>query len=736
MPSAAFADCNSYPVQAGGTIEGTPCADVIVAPPGVTTIDSGGGSDSIVAGPDVTSISSGSGADTIYSTEAVSEVDAGPGNDLIYGETPGIAADPSAALPEGVVPMIDGGEGDDLIYGELPRASEAVTRLEWRRHHRGATAIASNVVNCSAGVSCLGGLGNQEMYGSGGKDIIVGERGNDKLYGGDEDDKLYGGIGDDDLYGDERRDGSKGSGSDLLSGGLGGDYLDGQNASDTTRGDMTADNTIKDTGGSGTDTLSFATAVTPGFGGNPTIDGTPLSAKAPSFPPHQNADSTYGERGVYLDLRTANTQADNGGARYGGGDDTANLFPGGFENVVGSAFSDVLIGNSYDNKIDGGGGADLILGQGGDDNLFGGQDGDYLEGNSGTDKFHGEWGTNYCLSETGETELFGCNGSTPDVSLRASGTISVGIMATSSPSYVDARDFYLTGSSANDAVTATYDSASRTVTFSTTSGTFDTSANDNPSADCPTFAGTSVTCKVGSSPAFLDAIVLAGRAGSDSLAMSSFPDTASPVLLGGEGGDSNLSGGGVTEDLLVDGPGASNDSLTAWGRDDALLNNEGDDNLQGGNGNDLLLSAVLCGGDTLQGAASGAGDGSDKNNASWFQSDIGVFANLSPVNGGDRAGNAADANGPTCTAGTTDTLANIDDLEGSPQGDTLVGEKNVNLILGHQAADVMKSLGADDNIDAQDKTADTTVDCGESVNDNDTANVDGSDSPSHCENVQ
>lgn len=678
---AATPDCASGPTTSadGATLYGTSCGDAIV-----------------VTSPDVRVVIGGGGDDVIYANSGVE--------------------------------LVDGGGGDDVIKGELPHGVDVIASANGR--YRGGrrkpfTATVSDVVNCSAGVTCRGGLGNQDMLGSTGNDLIFGERGNDKLYGNDGNDKLYGGIGDDEAYGQ--------SNDDVVSGGLGGDTVDGNNGSDVVRGDMTIDS-IKDTGGGGTDTVSFATAVTPGFGGDPSIDGTSLSTKAPSFPPYSNGDGTYGERGVYVDLRTTSTQADNGGARYGGGNDTANFSPGGFENVVGSPFSDVLIGNGSDNRIDGGGGADLILGKAGADNLFGGQDGDYLEGGTETDIFHGQWGTNYCVSETGETNLNDCNGAVPDVAPRVSNVISVGIMAASAPSYVNARDFYMTGRTGitgSDTVTVTYSAGARTVSFSATSGTFDQSGNDYPSADCPTFTATFVTCNVGASPAFLGAIVVAGMNGADTLTLSGFDQTATPMILGGEGADPGLNGTAGTEDIVVDGPGTYNDTLTALSRDDALLNNEGTDSLQGGNGNDLLLSNVLCGGDTLQGAAAGAGDGSDKNNASWFQvSGSGVLANLSPATGNPRAGNAA---GPSCTFGSTDNLFNIDDLEGTDLGDTLVGDANVNFLLGHKGADVLKALAEHDTIDAKDGVSDTTVDCGQGSND--TALVDGSDPRTSCENI-
>jgi hypothetical protein len=91
-------------------------------------------------------------------------------------------------------------------------------------------------------------------------------------------------------------------------------------------------------------------------------------------------------------------------------------------------------------------------------------------------------------------------------------------------------------------------------------------------------------------------------------------DTASSGL---EGNDT-VSGGNLSEDVLVDGPdatGAGNDTLNGFGGDDALLHNAGADNLNAGDGNDLFLSSSVC-----DGAALNGGPGSD--NASWAKSRI------------------------------------------------------------------------------------------------------------------
>ena len=168
-------------------------------------------------------------------------------------------------------------------------------------------------------------------------------------------------------------------------------------------------------------------------------------------------------------------------------------------------------------------------------------------------------------------------------------------MATSLPEAIAYDELYLTGSSKADDVTASLalEGSTGYVTFTAEgeSASFDTSSTAQ-TENC-TYTTTQVKCTL---PKPLDAIVLAGMGGNDRLALAiseSYWETTTPVLLGGEGSD-ELLGSAHTEDLLVDGNGTGDDTLKAYAYDDALLNNEGADVLEGGNGNDLLLSSGTC----------------------------------------------------------------------------------------------------------------------------------------------
>ncbi len=585
LPGAAFAadtspSCSEGPSRVGGTVYGTPCSDVIVAPASVEDVKGGGGNDTIVA----------------------------------------------ASL--GV---------------ESP---------------------------CPASCQFLG-VGSQTFEGGPGNDVVFGERGNDTLIGGLGDDRLYGGIGDDLLLG--------GPGNDLLAGGFGADSIDGGEGDDFVRGDSTIDR-IYDTGG-GNDTLSYATGVTPSFGGEV---------------PFANFPAPEGERGLRLFLGQTGQNANNGVAPVGGGVDEVEV--GAFETIVGTPFSDYIEGTGSGETIYGGGGADALVGGGGEDHLYGGADGDACKPEAGASE---------CESEV-------------KVEPREATKVSVGFMAPLEATPY--AELYLVGSSGDDGITASY--APDKVTFQLAPGSeFDQSASDEGGCEIPTAheAVCSLTTPV-ERP--LDSLLIAGMAGSDTIAASNFPATASVVEIGGEGNDT-ITGGEESEDILVDGPGDGADTLNALGRDDALLHNGGADTLNGGAGNDLFLSSSVCDGERIVG-----GEGRD--NASWARFGEGIEANLQA----GLAGRPGGGEYPDCGGEPLDSIAEVEDLEGGSYDDVLYGDAGANQLLGHQGADVFVAGAGEDSILANSGDADRTIDCGP---DSDSATIDrpqyGDPAPVECERV-
>jgi Ca2+-binding RTX toxin-like protein len=102
--------CAEGPLRVGGTIEGTPCADTIVVPPGVASVSGGAGDDTIVPGPFAAATSCpqecrlGVGSQTF---------EGGPGDDVVFGERGN-----DTLLGGGGDDKLFGGPGDDLVRGE------------------------------------------------------------------------------------------------------------------------------------------------------------------------------------------------------------------------------------------------------------------------------------------------------------------------------------------------------------------------------------------------------------------------------------------------------------------------------------------------------------------------------------------------------------------------------------------------------------------------------------------
>jgi hypothetical protein len=294
-------------------------------------------------------------------------------------------------------------------------------------------------------------------------------------------------------------------------------------------------------------------------------------------------------------------------------------------------------------------------------------------------------------------------------------------------------DIYLAGSGGDDNITATYGAG--VVEFALGGpAKFDTATAD--AGGCTLGPGaepTTATCPLGAptTPNVppLDAILLAGLGGDDTINAPNFPDGTSVVELGGEGGDTL--DGGPSEDVLVDGPGTGADTLNAGPGDDALLHNGGKDVLEGGPGSDLFLSVSVCDGERIVG---GIGGPNDRDNASWARlGGGGVYANLATGVAGRVAGES-----PTCPGETFDHLEGISDLEGSEGGDVLIGNEGENQLLGHTGADTYRALGGDDTVFANSGSRDLAIDCGEGT---DAAVIDfaatiGDPAPVGCESVR
>lgn len=264
---------------------------------------------------------------------------------------------------------IDGGAGDDTLIGSDP-----------------------------GGVTLLGGPGD---------DVLVGGPGDDRLEGGDGDDTLIGNAGADTLIG--------GAGDDILDGGDDGDIILSFAADSLAGGLMTTA-----AGMASRDLTENATRNLV-----PLVDGgdVPLITRPIDALPSSNlAGDTYvfaggalgrdiliesaadGDRdridfsefagAVSLDLSMTSPQTVN----------PQHLIlvlsdSGGIEDVIGSAFDDVIHGNDRDNQIRGGRGNDELMGSDGQDSLRGDDGDDLLEGGDGSDTLRGDAGDDLLIGD-------------------------------------------------------------------------------------------------------------------------------------------------------------------------------------------------------------------------------------------------------------------------------------------------------------------------------------------------
>ncbi len=342
------------------------------------------------------------------------------------------------------------------------------------------------------------------------------------------------------------------SGNDTLNGTAGNDTINGLGGNDTIDGK--AGNDIMD-GGAGTDTVSYASATS----------------------------------GVTVNLAT--TTAQNTG---GSGMDTILNF----ENLKGSAYNDILTGNSGANRIEGGAGNDVIDGGAGNDVLIGG---------AGTDRLSYASATAAVTVNLGTTSAQNTGGSGTD-------TIS-GFEDLTGSAYNDtltgnsgnnvieggAGNDKLNGGAGNDTLSYANATAGITVSLGITAAQNTGGAGTDTISNFENILGSAYNDKLTGDSGNN---IIEGGAGNDIIDGAGGTDTASYASAAS----------GVTVSLAVTGAqntgGAGTDTITntenltgsAFG--DRLTGNSAANTLRGNGGNDILYGGS--GNDTLYG-----GDGDD-----------------------------------------------------------------------------------------------------------------------------
>ena len=145
------------------------------------------------------------------------------------------------------------------------------------------------------------------------------------------------------------------------------------------------------------------------------------------------------------------------------------------------------------------------------------------------------------------------------------------------------------------------------------------------------------------------------------------------ILIGGAGND--ILDGGDDNDKLYGGDGV--DTLTGGAGNDILNGGAGVDDLVGGDGDDTLIGGAD--GDTIDGGGNAVGGIGDTVS---YKDSTSVIVNLGSAGGVQLTSEAAgDASG--------DTLTNIENLIGSGEADTLVGDSGDNIFEGGAGGDMI-----------------------------------------------
>ena len=362
----------------------TPGNDLLEGSDGDDVLNGGGGNDIIRGGGGNDTLLGGDGNDRIGGKAGDDTIIGGAGNDRIWGD----AGDDTI--------IWNVGDGDDHIVGgthaslgdrlivNATAPGQTITVSTPGSYGTGFTvAVGSELVQVdsveeltvdfTAGSGTLvlvgdfaasgiavstitveGGDATDIIDGSGMVHSVPGSDVRIVAHGNDGDDTLIGGVGDDMLYGD--------GGNDVLSGGRGVNTLDG---------------------GAGTDTADYSNEAS---GAYIRLDAgwkTDLSNKAMGWVPLNDA------------IAAGTVEHDK----------LINI-----ENITGTAYNDLITGNSGDNVITGGDGNDRLGGLGGNDTVIGGEGNDKLFGDGGNDTLEGGEGNDTLTGGTGFNVLDGGDG--------------------------------------------------------------------------------------------------------------------------------------------------------------------------------------------------------------------------------------------------------------------------------------------------------------------------------------
>ncbi|KAF0189654.1 MAG: hemolysin-type calcium-binding [Desulfobulbaceae bacterium] len=654
LTTAAFANggaVNNSGDAAGDTysasisnITGSAFADILVGNASANALSGGAGDDILegLAGSDV--LRGGAGNDTVSYAHANAAVLVDIDNNTARTLTNDAAGDTFFEI-ENITgsnfnDFLYGDEHDNVLIGGLGNDNLDGGNGTDTASYASATGsvvinLATNTVSGSAGNDTLVSI--ERIIGSAYVDTITGTAGDDVLDGGEGSDSIDGSAGNDtisyasatsfrnvNLLTGTNSDNDALTSIENIIGTRLNDTLTGDNGDNIIEGGLGNDVLI---GGVGTDTVSYANAPA----------------------------------GVTVSLAIATAQT-TGGA----GSDTLS----GFENLLGSAYNDILTGD---------GSANIITGGSGDDMLIGGAGADSLNGGLGTDT------VSYATSGAGVTITI--NGGA-GVGGDAAGDLLTGIENLVGSNFGDTltgdggANLFIAGNG-NDTLnglggmdTVSYVNATAFITAYLPDGTVTGGSGSDSVSNIENIIGS----------IFADSLtgndsdnIIEGGAGADTLIGGAGNDTASYV---GSDAGVNVS---LVSGATNTGGHAAGDSLLGFENllgsafNDTLTGDLNSNMLDGGAGDDILIGGV--GADALIG-------GIGTNTASYLNATSAVTASLTTGTG-------------TLGEASGDTYSSIQNLTGSAYNDNLTGDGYANKLDGGAGNDTLTGNAGDDIFDVR-----------------------------------
>lgn len=569
-----------------------------------------------------------------------------------------------------------------------------------------------------------GNDGANILTGGAGNDLLEGREGADKLIGGDGSDTANYSLASTDITA-SLLDSAVNTGTDALgdtydsienlTGGAGNDTLIGQSGNNIL------------TGGAGDDVLEGMLGADLLVGGDGDRD---VASYAHAGLASSGAHTFAAGTGVVASLTALFTA---GAAVTTSGDAAGDTYSG-IEDMVGSDFNDILIGNSGANIINGGAGVDKLEGMGGADTLIGGTGADV---NNTASYAHagaisGSTGVSASLltpldptGNTGDaagdtyTNIRHLEGSTFDDILQGDeyDNTLTGLAGDDILEGMGGADTLIGGIGTETNNTASYANAGAVsgsigITASLLTP-LDSTGNTGDAAGDTYY---NIRNLLGSS--FDDTLegdgeanrldggsgndLLIGGIGADQLVGGSHTQTGSGATLsGGDTASYQNASSGVLSSLttnfdygqavLQTGDAAGDtfngiENLTGSALADTLIGDSGNNILNGGTDDDILEG--MDGADLLIG-----GSGGDINNTASYahagptSGSTGIIAALTFVSGVSNTGHAAG-----------DAYQNISNLLGSDYNDTLIGNTDANILTGGAGNDILEGLAGGDTL--------------------------------------